>query len=266
MLSKKDLTEVLSLSCVESYYLAWLKKYFDISNLYGQYFRSVKEIMNDFSNGSIYENYYQIPKMQDIAEELGITKHRFYKCDFKETVSLITNNNSNNLCLIKVNSHFFKNYKRVPWREDHYICVYLDLNWINQYPLSSGVFTYEDLEKCFDGTLIIYELNNSKIILDENIKNKIINQDINNIKIPFVNNSFLDAVGILRITRKRLLLYFKDNLELVNLLALYINYLDKIYIQIRLLILKNEKEINYLDYLNAIIDYEKKIIEVLKNE
>ena len=207
MLSKKELTDVLSLSCVENYYLAWLKNYIDISNLYGQYFRSVKEIMNDFSNGAIYENYYQIPKMQDVAEELGITNHHFYRCDFDEALCLIKNIDSNKLCLIKVNSHFFENYKRVPWREDHYIQIDSNLNWLNQYPLSSGKFLYEELEQCYDDTLIIYELINPNIILDENIKNKIVNQDINNIQISYINNSFLDAVGILRITRKRLLLY-----------------------------------------------------------
>ena len=266
MLSKKDLTEVLSLSCVENYYLAWLKQYFDISILYGQYFHSVKEIMSDFINGAIYENYYQIPKMQDVAEELGITKHHFYKCDLKESISLLTNTNSNKLCLIRLNSHFFKNYKRVPWREDHYVLIDSNLNWLNQYPLSSGVFTYDDLEKYFDGTLIIYELNNLKINIEENIKSKIANQDVNNIQIPFTNNSFLDAIGILRITRKRLLEFFKDNLELFNILDLEVKYLDKIYLQIRLLNIKNEKEINYLEYLNEILFYEKKMIEVLRNE
>lgn len=266
MLSKKDLTKVLSLSCVENYYLAWLKQYFDISTLYGQYFRSIKEIMSDFSNGAIYENYYQIPKIQDIAEELGVTEHHFYKCDFEEAISLITNTNSNKLCLIRVNSHFFKNYKRVPWREDHYILIDANLNWLNQYPLSSGTFTYENLEQCFDGTLIIYQLNNLMIGLKENIKSKIANQDIYSIQIPFNNNSFLNAIGILRITRKRLLEFFKDNLELFNILDLEVKYLDKIYLQIRLLNLKNEKEINYLEYLTEILFYEKKIIEVLRNE
>lgn len=266
MLSKKDLIEALSLSCVENYYLAWLKQYFDTSILYGQHFRSVKEIMSDFINGAIYENYYQIPKMQDVAEELGITEHHFYKCDFKEAISIITNNNSNKLCLIRVNSQFFKNFKMVPWREDHYILIDSNLNWLNQYPLSSGTFTNGDLEQCFDGTIIIYKLNNLNIDLKENIKSKIANQDIENIQIPFTSNSFLDAVGILRITRKRLLEFFKDNLELFNILYLEVKYLDKIYLQIRLLNLKNEKEINYLDYLNTILFYEKKIIEVLKNE
>ena len=78
MLTQKELTEVFYLSCVENYFLAWLNKYYDISKLYGTEFISLSKVFNDFSNGATYENYINNKRIQDIAEDYGITIHEYY--------------------------------------------------------------------------------------------------------------------------------------------------------------------------------------------
>lgn len=75
MLNKKELTEVLGLSCVEKYFLAWLKKKYDVKKLYGNSFVGISQVFDDFSHGATYENYCYIPRLQDIAEDYGIVRH-----------------------------------------------------------------------------------------------------------------------------------------------------------------------------------------------
>ena len=78
MISKIEITNTLSLSCVENYFLAWLNEYYDVSNLYGQSYIPIERIFDDFSHGATYENYCSIPRLQDIAEEVGIVSHCYY--------------------------------------------------------------------------------------------------------------------------------------------------------------------------------------------
>ena len=66
MINKKEISEALALSCVESYFLAWLGKYYDVSNLYGHSFISLKQAFDDFSHGAMYQNYCYLPRLQDI--------------------------------------------------------------------------------------------------------------------------------------------------------------------------------------------------------
>lgn len=263
MIGKKELSEVLSLSCVENYFLPWLNQYYDIRNLYGKDFLSVQEILNDFNNGVLYENYYGIKRIQDVAESYGITKHQFYQANFDELLKLIQNDN---LILIRVNHNFFKTYKRRAWREDHYIMIDKELNWLNQYPLSDGKFSLEELKEVYDGAVCIYQINNLNIKFNDNLSLKLINQDFTNIKIPYAITSLEGAVGVLRITRKRLKEYYHNILVIQEILNEEITYLDKLYFQIRLIELKGLGDKCLEDLIEPIIKYEKRIREALENE
>ena len=122
MLNKRDLSLALNISCVESYFLTWLSQYFDVSKLYGIEFLSITNLFEEFSKGTKYEDFNTIKRLQDVSEEYGITQHKFCCCDYEEALKLLEDN-KDALCLIKVNSKFFDNSKRKPWRDDHFICI-----------------------------------------------------------------------------------------------------------------------------------------------
>ena len=134
MISKREISETLALSCVESYFLAWLKKYYDIIQLYGNSFISYNQVFKDFSAGVLYQNYCFLQRLQDVAEDYGIVTHEYYACSSQKAIEILKNRSENDLCLIRVNSAFFTDNKRAAWREDHYICVNDRLEWRNQYP------------------------------------------------------------------------------------------------------------------------------------
>ena len=148
MITKKDISETLALSCVESYFLAWLKRYYDVSKLYGNSFVSLKQVFDDFSHGAMYQNYCYIPRLQDVAEEYGIVTHEYFVCSAEKALEILKKQSDTELYLIRVNTAFFTDYKRASWREDHYICVNEKLEWINQYPLSNGIFDEKNFLKC----------------------------------------------------------------------------------------------------------------------
>ena len=89
MIEKKEISEALALSCVESYFLAWLNKYYDVSELYGYSFISLKQAFDDFAHGAMYQNYCYLPRLQDVAEEYGVVRHEYHSCSVKEALKLL---------------------------------------------------------------------------------------------------------------------------------------------------------------------------------
>ena len=263
MMNKNDLLNQLHLSCVENYFLAWLSKYYDVSKLYGLEFRSVVDILDDFSKDITYENYYKISRIQDLAKKYNIVNKMVFSNNAYDALSIIENLDDNSLCLMKVNNLFYKELPRTPWRDDHFILVDSKLNWINQYPLSEGTFTYGDYVRCYDNLLLIYQINDLTISLEDEITSKIKNQLFNLKGIPAKLSDLESAVGILRITRKRLKEYYKDNILAYTVLTEEVDLLDKLYLQIRRDILKGNLNKNFKDSIDSIVFFEKKLCEVL---
>ena len=263
MMNKNDLVNQLYLSCVENYFLAWLSKYYDVSKLYGYEFRSAVDILDDFSKYSTYENYYKISRIQDIAKEYKLVNKMIFSSNAYEALSIIENLDDNSLCLMKVNNLFFEKLPRSPWRDDHFIIVDSDLNWINQYPLSKGSFTYGDYVRSYDNLLLIYQINDLNVVVEDKIIETIKTQDF---KLKDIPNKLCDlesAVGILRITRKRLKEYYKDNILAYTVLTEEVDLLDKLYLQIRRDILKGNLNKNFKDSIDSIVFFEKKLCEVV---
>ena len=264
MLTKKELTEVLYLSCVENYFLAWLNRYYDISKLYGTEFISLSKVFYDFSHGSTYENYIKNKRIQDFSEDYGLTMHEYYNCNVETAIELIKILDKDSLCLIRVNNNFFNNSKRLPLREDHYICIDKDFNYINQYPLSEGKLTINQIKEYHSGTIMIYKINNTNIILKDLITNEIINQNIEINNIPNNLGSLESAIGVLRINRKRLEQYYKVNIQISKLLHEEVRILDNLYFQCRLILLRKAKGFDIKEYIIPLIKLEYELIEELK--
>ncbi len=275
MINKKEISEALALSCVESYFLAWLKSHYDVSKLYGNSFISLKQVFDDFSQGAMYQNYCYLPRLQDIAEEYGVVAHEYRSCSWKEAMEMLKNQSAKDLYLIRVNTAFFTGYKRSSWREDHYICVNKNLEWINQYPLSEGTFDEERFIEIYDGAVCIYRVNDPSVELPDCVTLQYGGQSFEVSELPNGLGALESAIGILRVSRKRLKKYYENNARVRELLHEEIACMDRIYFDVHLRRLKEMKK-QEMDKRKAyselyekivyIIEIEKKISEALKNE
>lgn len=227
-MTRKKLANALSLSCVENYFLAWLEDFYDLKKLYGAAFIGVKEVLEDFVRGAIYQNYRGIPRLQDVAEEYGLTEHDYRVCGAGEAMKIIRDQREHELCLIRVNSQFFVEFKRSSWREDHYVCVDKELNWINQYPLSEGVFNEETFSRVYDGAVSVYRTMDLEAKLPKIVEQEFVEQDFHGIELPQGLPEMEGAIGVLKVTRKRMEEYFTGNVK--ELLYEENRLLGKIYL------------------------------------
>lgn len=120
-INKKDINEVYSVSCVESYILAFLKKKgVNISYLYCNGFVSVDHLICDFScNDITYADYRNVERIQDVAKEMGILDLKGAKNSSLDFI----NNESNEYLLEIKDEQFRKLYGHGAWRDDHYVYI-----------------------------------------------------------------------------------------------------------------------------------------------
>ena len=117
MITKREITEALALSCVESYFLAWLAKRFDVSKLYGESFVPIGQVFDDFAQGAKYEAYEGVPRIQETAEKAGIAAHVYSVFPMgvpgsrEKLAECLKNQREEDLCLMHVNEAFFAEYK-----------------------------------------------------------------------------------------------------------------------------------------------------------
>ncbi|MGN1100014.1 MAG: hypothetical protein ACI4S9_06680 [Christensenellales bacterium] len=275
MINKREISEALALSCVESYFLAWINGYYDVTKLYGNSFISLKQAFDDFSQGAMYQNYSFLPRLQDIAEEYGVVTHEYRSCSVKEATEMLKRQSGKDLYLIRVNTSFFTGFKRSSWREDHYICVNNDLEWINQYPLSEGRFTEERFSEVYDGAVCIYGMKDKTAEIPNNVRSEYAFESFDIGELPTSLDSLESAIGILRVSRKRLERFFVSDLRVRELLREEVACMDKIYFDVHLRKLKEmkneeiDREKAYGELYRKILfitDIEKKISEVLRSE
>lgn len=153
-MNKTDIGKVLSLSCVENYFLGYFQNKFDVRLLYTESFVPFNDVIESFLNGEVsYENY-PLPRLQDVSEKLGLTSH---------TLKTEICTEQNQLSLIRVNKEFFRNSKLLPWRTDHYIMLDKAMDeytFLNNYPLSEGKINKDELEAIYDGACLLYRTEN----------------------------------------------------------------------------------------------------------
>ena len=142
-MTKEEVAESLSLSCVEAYFLAYFKNFFDVRPLYVQSFVPFDQIVSDFSaRGVRYEQEY-VPRVQDLSQFLGFTRRAF---PHEPPADCLT--------LLRANEKFFEGLKRTPWRKDHYIAWFPSKDggtFASSYPLSSGHISDARLRQVTDG-------------------------------------------------------------------------------------------------------------------
>ena len=271
MIGRKELSETLGLSCVEKYFLAWLSEGYEVRKLYGSGFIGLGQVLDDFRRGATYENYCALPRLQDVAEEYGIVQHEFLPCKARAAIEVLRKKPKKALCLIRVNTRFFLDFKRSSWREDHYVCVDKTLHWVNEYPLSEGDFTEEKFAEIYDGAMCVYEAGDLTAEPPDEMTEKILGQNFG--ELPELKiESFEGAIGVLRMTRRRMREYYSFE-RVKELLSEEIEILDKLYVRARLRQLRREsgsltkpEHFTSREEMLEVADREQQIAEAINDE
>lgn len=255
-MNRKTLGKVLSLSCVENYFLGYFQESFDVRSLYAESFVPFQEVMNAFLNEhASYENY-PLVRLQETSEKLGLTEHRYSEkfCYQKGKLNLI-----------RVNREFFKGVKLMPWRADHYIALEKTKDgyaYWNNYPLSEGTMPENRVDEIYDGAYLVFqeegEFNEQKYReLCALQYARIENQSIDEVRIheeKLVN--LRDALLVLKVLRKRVaawLAFEADNkrfdgdlsfqIHTEKLIQLY----ERILVEIQLQIVRKKSDIGKIN-------------------
>ena len=200
-----NINKVLSLSCVENYFLGYFQSKIDVRLLYTESFVSFNDVVDSFLKGIVsYENY-PLPRLQDTSEKLGLTSHML-KTEMQAE--------QGQLNLIRVNREFFRNSKLLPWRADHYIAIERAENgyvFLNNYPLSDGKLNDDRMAEIYDGACLIYRQEdffdrNEYIALCELQHERMAQETIRETRIGEGGLTPLrDAMLVLKTLRKRLI-------------------------------------------------------------
>lgn len=270
-MTKKELSDTLGLSCVEKYFLAWIKNYCDESKLYFRSFIGINRVLQDFLWGAEYERYSAVSRLQELAERCGIVKHEYFNFTAESAFKFLTESCSDELTLIRASPAFFNGVKRVPWRKDHFLYVDGNLNWLNEYPLSEGKFSKEEFIRSYGGAVCRYQYTGGGTVPSDENAEAIRRQD--GFVLPDLTlKGYESAVGILRITRKRLLRYYAENEKVCNLLQQETAFLDAAYFEARRLMLREaetEKDTVRQHIKRGLIklaQHEKNLKEYFENE
>lgn len=258
----------LGLSCIENYILEELiPKVKNYKWIFAYSICPLKDVLDYVIIGEhSYENYYAIPRIQDIAQ-----KHIIISYDRYEIQSLeeIENVQFSDILLLKVNNDFmFENFGIRTWRDDHYIRI-LELAenevlFRNDYPAKMEWMPRRNIQnldelKIVKINLLCEAISNESIeklknIRDKNVKN--FNKEIN--VADYKKNSAVslrDLVGILKILRKRANIL--QDKEIVG--NYYFEELENIQFKLEYMRLKKkENKEDLWKFLNYIIELDKK--------
>lgn len=136
------------------------------------------------------------------------------------------------------------------------------LNWANEYPLSEGRFTEAEFAQSFGGAVCVYKWKDTQKRSGSDCEKRIKEQDFFDIRPGIGIKKFEDAVGILRVTRRRMAEYFRTEGKLCKLWREECGLLDKLYFDVRMQELRqggNESEL--YRKINEVILSERKIAE-----
>lgn len=255
-MNKTDIGKVLSLSCVENYFLGYFQNKFDVRLLYTESFVPFNDVIESFLNGEVsYENY-PLPRLQDVSEKLGLTSH---------TLKTEICTEKNQLSLIRVNKEFFRNSKLLPWRTDHYIMLDKAMDeytFLNNYPLSDGKLNKDELEAIYDGACLLYRTENRfdiekyeelrKLQYERIAKEAIKDVQISEGKIVLLR----DAALLLKTLRSRLIKWmqyegekgrFDDDLSFQLLSDKLIKQYNELNVMIQLQLARKQTDIHVLN-------------------
>lgn len=248
----KDICKVHYLSCVEAYFGAWIKAHIPLGALYCESFLRWREILAVFARETTtYAAFTAIPRLQDLAERLGFTVH-------ERTEALISSKvfDAKALTLFGVKESFFTGRKA--WREDHYIAVTRytrgQVDYINQFPLEERKVSTKQFFADFNGQCLVYrqiKAYDKALFAEKSTRQaeRLITQTEDKYSILSDVGRMRDAIGILRVSRRRVLdwltwyAYSFDHAELERLrrpIEEQIQAADRAYLQLHMYLVRRQ--------------------------
>lgn len=171
-LTKADISEAYSISCVERYVLAYLKKMgINISMLYCNSYLSVDHLISDFlKKNASYINYNAMERIQDIAKEFEIITIEG-KSDFDLDF----------LCrkdfeyVLEMNPDAFRRmYDKETWRDDHFFYAKKNADdtylYLNDIPLQEKTIDVTELRMIYHHRYIAFRCINDRIESDRAVR------------------------------------------------------------------------------------------------
>lgn len=223
-MQKKYTQEKMGITCVENY-LIWflMNQGFEVDKLYCDSYISIEDVLKDFSTGELgYENYQGIPRIQDIGSDLRCLEMEFCNNIGLETIFEHVNQDESCCLLAGMNPDFAKDkFNANLWRDDHFIYIYEvgenQIHYLNDTPAVDVCSDINEVKDYLNGTCILFKVIRE---IDENIFNKkmnILEKGINKYDSTTFDisgmkdiRSIRDAIGILRVSRKRLKCLFSN--------------------------------------------------------
>lgn len=203
------LKNTLGLSCVENL-LTYILRANNISlyPLYANSFLTYSEVENALTTQQeTYATFSSLARIQHIAEKEGIIKIKLI--DSPELPLTC----DDHYLIVMVAPDFAKDkYKKVLWRDDHYILVSQStentLNYINDNPLDTGKMSFGELQHYYAGHAIAISIENTCYFNSiehyvetflHSCKIDVSNKELNSYDVMMLR----DIVGILKILRRR---------------------------------------------------------------
>ena len=257
----KKLLSAYALSCIEDYYLYLIsEKITDWALLFSESYLPFRQVIKLFKEGQDYSHFSGIPRIQKIGE-----KHGICKLDYFEYEQIPQHILRNKVAAIQISEKYMKDrYDRVLWREDHYILFKHSYGkiyeYLNNIPPDCGQMSECQIEEIYAGSIILFNMGiynrTYKEIVNEChshiVKQMGIMKDAT--KDEYADISLVqlrDSIGITKVLVKRMEA-FMQLFDVTCNLTEYYEYLNKWYLKIEYLRLKNKREVEVKEIIKEI--------------
>jgi hypothetical protein len=282
MRDKELIADAPSISCVENYFLGWCREQrIGAGIVFNRTYLPPIKILTDFMfGGARFESYGEIPRVMAAAESYGVVTHSAAaELDFENIDAAVADGS---LALTEVNAGFFKGIALKPWRSDH--CIWLaepvrgGYGYLNNYPLSKGSMGKGKLAEVYGGKTLIYVkgktdcVNAAAVIADrEKQFRQIARAEYGGFPLPDGTSptALRDAVGVWKITRRRLADWFRAALggmyEWARLVESLCAELNGFYVWLGASVLRKRFDIERAQArLDGILGKEKELSQIVK--
>lgn len=245
-ISKSALNSVLGFSCIENYVLSTLSHY---SYLYFNSFVCVSEIIKETIIGGIgFANLRSIPRIQHTAELEGFIHYKSWIA--KDILEVFL---PDSYTCVEVRPEWFKGrYRERAWRDDHYVMIERrsgqEIFIVNDTPLDEIIVSYDEAYTLFAGGVFSYSVQEVDILEKkkhylERFYTNLLQEEapVSDLPSEISLVRFRDFLGIMKISRRRIAQFCSNYFD-TGFLTEYLSYLDKCFIGIEYMRLRNRQD------------------------
>lgn len=266
-----------SLSCIESYLIYGLREQqYIYYPLFFKSYISFEEILKEFVKKQVtYVTFRKIKRLHSLAAQLNLISIKY---DRKELFEIDRKYKYDYTAIEVKPTYMIEKYKQRMWRDDHYILIRQNEKnyfYLNNIPRDQGEITKEKLCAIFAGQIVQFSINRPitnaeqklfKNFFWESLKENGIHGDLENMIDQVSSVEMLrDILGILRISRRRILEYLRLDAQEAPYKE-YLSQLDKAYIKIEYFRVRNKQNsVPNRDILMWIYNKDRKFIQTILN-